>query len=86
MTDFRAVLETLVGGGVRFIVIGGAAAVAHGTARLTQDIEVIYARDRENIERTSSASRLLLRPTTRTCAGRRPGFRSSSTRRRLRAG
>jgi predicted nucleotidyltransferase len=55
MTNFRAVLETLVGGGVEFIVIGGAAALAHGTARLTQDIDVVYARDPSNIERLAAA-------------------------------
>jgi len=51
MTNFRAVLETLVGADVKFIVIGGVAAVAHGTARLTLDVDVVYARDRENIAR-----------------------------------
>lgn len=51
MTNFRAVLQTLVGADVKFIVIGGVAAVAHGTARLTLDVDVVYARDRENIAR-----------------------------------
>jgi predicted nucleotidyltransferase len=55
MTKFRAVLETLVGGGVEFIVIGGAAALAHGTARLTLDIDVVYARDPPNIQRLAAA-------------------------------
>jgi predicted nucleotidyltransferase len=51
MTNFRAVLETLVGADVKFILIGGVAAVAHGTTRLTLDVDVVYARDRENIAR-----------------------------------
>ncbi|HVV52664.1 MAG TPA: hypothetical protein VHO06_23590 [Polyangia bacterium] len=51
MTNYRAILETLVGGQVKFIVIGGAAALAHGTARLTLDVDVVYARDPENIAR-----------------------------------
>jgi predicted nucleotidyltransferase len=55
MTDFRAVLRTLAGADVRFIVVGGVAAVAHGTARLTQDVDVVYARDRENIARLAGA-------------------------------
>jgi predicted nucleotidyltransferase len=55
MTNFRAVLETLIGGGVKFIVIGGTAAVAHGTARLTEDIDLVYARTPENIERLARA-------------------------------
>jgi hypothetical protein len=55
MTDFRAVLQTLVGADVRFIVVGGVAAAAHGTARLTQDVDVVYDRDRENITRLAQA-------------------------------
>lgn len=55
MTNFRAVLQTLVGGEVKFIVIGGVAAVVHGTARLTEDIDVVYARDPENITRLARA-------------------------------
>jgi predicted nucleotidyltransferase len=55
MTNFRAVLETLAGGQVRFIVIGGVAAIAHGTARLTLDLDVVYARDGDNINRLAAA-------------------------------
>ncbi len=51
MTDFAAAFRTLVGGGVRFILIGGAAATAHGAARLTQDLDIVYGRDRENLAR-----------------------------------
>ena len=31
--------------GVRFIVIGGWAAIIHGAARTTNDVDVVYARD-----------------------------------------
>ena len=41
--------------GVQFIVIGGGAAVAHGSARLTNDVDVVYARDPENIRRLVAA-------------------------------
>lgn len=51
MTDFRRLLETLARGGVRFILVGGAAATAHGSARLTADLDVVYARDVENVRR-----------------------------------
>jgi hypothetical protein len=33
MTDYRKALETLRDGGVRFIVIGGVAATAHGSTQ-----------------------------------------------------
>jgi len=55
MTNFRAVVEALAGGQVRFIVIGGVAAIAHGTARLTLDLDVVYARDGDNIRRLAAA-------------------------------
>ncbi len=49
MIDFKAALASLVDAKVRFIIVGGAAATAHGSARLTQDLDVVYARDRENL-------------------------------------
>ena len=55
MTDFEALLRGLCAAGVRFIVIGGAAATAHGSARLTNDLDVLYARDAANIGRLVSA-------------------------------
>jgi hypothetical protein len=35
MTDFSGLLQTLSSAGVEFILVGGAAATAHGAARLT---------------------------------------------------
>jgi hypothetical protein len=55
MTDFRAALGLLTGAGVRFIIVGGAAATAHGAARLTQDLDLVYARDAENVRRLTQA-------------------------------
>jgi predicted nucleotidyltransferase len=51
MTDFRALLTTLVDSGVEFILVGGLAGVAHGSARSTQDVDVVYARGDANLER-----------------------------------
>ena len=45
----RHILPLLAANKVRFIVIGGIAAIAHGSARTTYDIDVVYARDPENI-------------------------------------
>ena len=36
---------------MQFIVIGGLAGMAHGLARTTYDVDVLYARNRENIAR-----------------------------------
>jgi hypothetical protein len=36
-------------------VIGGAAAIAHGSARLTQDLDIVYERSPENLKRLVAA-------------------------------
>jgi hypothetical protein len=38
-----------------FIVVGGLAAVAHGSVRFTQDVDVVYARNVPNLQRLVSA-------------------------------
>ena len=50
-TDFRGLLRTLVQSDVKFIVVGGVAAYAHGSPRLTVDLDVVYERSKGNIER-----------------------------------
>jgi len=47
----RALLRRLVEGGVDFVVIGGVAAVARGSAQFTQDLDIAYAPDQENLDR-----------------------------------
>lgn len=54
-TDFEALLRALVSGGVEFIVIGGVAGKAHGSPRLTVDLDVVYARSDGNLDRLTSA-------------------------------
>ena len=44
MTDFEALLRALHAEGVDFILVGGVAARAHGSARLTQDLDIVYRR------------------------------------------
>ena len=55
MTDFPGLLRLLVEGDVRFILVGGVAATVHGSARQTQDVDVVYARDDENIRALAGA-------------------------------
>jgi hypothetical protein len=55
MTDFGALLATLGRHKVEFIVVGGAAAIAHGSARLTQDLDIVYERSVANLERLVAA-------------------------------
>jgi predicted nucleotidyltransferase len=49
-TKFEAIYRLLSEGGIRFILIGGGAANVHGVARLTLDVDVVYARDAENLQ------------------------------------
>ena len=53
--DFAGLLQRLSQKGVDFIVIGGVAAIAHGSSRLTQDIDVVYSRKVDNLERLVTA-------------------------------
>ena len=55
MTDFEALLEALADAGVEFILVGGLAAIAHGSARLTQDVDVVYARHEGNLTKLTDA-------------------------------
>lgn len=55
MTDFPRLLEVLVSGGVEFIIIGGVAATAHGSAHVTVDLDAVYRRTPENMARLAAA-------------------------------
>lgn len=48
-------LGALADADVQFVLIGGVAARAHGSARFTQDVDVSYARNRENLARLVKA-------------------------------
>ena len=55
MDDLRGLLEALAGAGVGFVVVGGVAATAHGAARVTYDLDLVYSRERGNLERLAAA-------------------------------
>lgn len=55
MTDFERLLTVLTQEGVEFIVIGGFAATAHGSAHITVDLDVVYGRTAANIDRLARA-------------------------------
>lgn len=55
MTDFGRLLAALVHAGVEFVVIGGMAAMAHGSAHVTVDLDVVYHRTLDNIARLAAA-------------------------------
>ena len=47
--NFREILPLLAKNRVRFILIGAGAAIAHGLARTTYDVDVVYCRDPEDM-------------------------------------
>ena len=53
--DIETAFRVLSGGGVEYIVVGGVAARAHGSARLTNDLDVAYRRTPENMARLVAA-------------------------------
>lgn len=53
--DFARLLVALSGGGVDFVLVGGLAAIAHGAARATYDVDLVYSRDEDNLERLARA-------------------------------
>lgn len=55
VTRFDEILKTLAEGQVSFVLIGGGAGIAHGSARLTLDLDIVYARDPANLSRLVAA-------------------------------
>lgn len=53
--DARPILGVLARHQVRFVVIGGIAASLQGSTTITNDFDVCYARDKENLERLAAA-------------------------------
>lgn len=55
MTKFADLLDLLTGAGIEFIVIGGVAVLVHGMPRFTKDLDVVYGRKKENIQKLADA-------------------------------
>lgn len=49
--DFEAILKTLAKHEVRFIVVGGVAAVLHGAPVTTFDLDLVHSRNPDNLAR-----------------------------------
>jgi predicted nucleotidyltransferase len=81
-TDFAGVIRCLTDGGVEFILVGGLAAIVHGSPRLTYDVDVVYARSRENLRRLAAA----LAPFAPYLRGAPPGLPFVLDERTLRSG
>ena len=55
MTDFERLIPILTDQGIRFVLVGGFAAIVHGSARLTQDLDIVYSREPDNLQRLVEA-------------------------------
>jgi len=53
--DLERAVPALIHGGAEFIVIGGVAAIIHGSARATFDVDLLYLRDEQNIQRLANS-------------------------------
>jgi hypothetical protein len=70
MSDLTRLVRTLAEAHVEFIIVGGLAANAHGSARVTIDVDVVYARSAANLSRIVKA----LQPLKPYIRGAPPGL------------
>jgi len=55
MLQDRQIIHQLTDQGVEFVLIGGLAMRAHGSAYITEDVDVCYSRTKENIKQLADA-------------------------------
>jgi hypothetical protein len=51
MTNFEELLKKIVGAQIKFILVGGLAAIAQGSDYVTMDLDICYAREAKNIKK-----------------------------------
>jgi hypothetical protein len=52
--SFASMLQGLTAAGVRFVVVGGVAAAAHGSAHVTNDLDICYDTAPDNVARLAT--------------------------------
>ncbi len=75
-------IEALCRAEIKFVLVGGVAATLHGSARLTQDVDIVYSRDADNLRRIVQA----LAPLEPYLRGAPPGLPFRLDERTLSAG
>jgi len=68
--EFEKIIPVLVNGRIDFILIGGVAGILHGLARATYDVDVVYDRSGENLNRITE----VLKPFKPYLRGAPPGL------------
>jgi len=49
--NFERAIQQLCDAGVEFVVIGGWAAIFHGSAHVTNDLDICFERDKDNLRK-----------------------------------
>ena len=80
--DPESVIRLLGRHKLRYVLIGGLAAVTHGAPLVTQDVDICYARERDDLDRLAAA----LGEVHATLRGADPGLPFRSDALTLRAG
>ena len=80
--DFAGLLRGLLEAKVDFIIVGGVACNLHGSARATYDVDVVYARTSDNIDRLVAA----LTPIAPYLRGAPPGLPFSFDAKTIKSG
>lgn len=52
--DFEGLLESLSGGGIPFVLVGGYSAMLHGSSLMTRDVDVVCPFDSQTLERLAA--------------------------------
>lgn len=55
MIELIKAIQVLAEHGVDFVIVGGMAIRSHGSGYLTQDLDICYSRDRDNLKRLAMA-------------------------------
>lgn len=55
MVDLFKIAQLLSSNGVNFVIVGGIAIRGHGGNYITEDLDICYARDRENLKRIAQS-------------------------------
>jgi hypothetical protein len=53
--DYRVLISALADRNVKFVIVGAVALVLQGSARVTRDLDICYARDRANLKALAAA-------------------------------
>lgn len=54
-TDFSQIFNLLTDYNIKFVLVDGGAAIVHGSARATYDVDIVYSRESDNLTKIEKA-------------------------------